>query len=162
MKIAGITSDSIVDGPGIRLSVFTQGCPHHCKGCHNPETWTFDGGKEISPEDIIKLYDGNPLLDGVTFSGGEPFMPERYSELATIAKHVKQKGGNVWVYTGFTLEELMEKEKNNSSFNELLKNIDVVVDGPFILDKRSLALEFRGSTNQRILHLTNGEIGKES
>lgn len=161
MRIAGISNDSIVDGPGIRLTVFTQGCPHHCPGCHNPETWPFEGGKEVSAEEIIKLYDSNPLLDGITFSGGEPFMPERYAELATIAKHIKEKGGNVWAYTGFILEDLIQREKENPQFNELLKNIDVVVDGPFLIEQRSLAIEFRGSTNQRILHLYNGEIGKE-
>lgn len=147
LKIAGIVDDSIVDGEGIRLTVFTQGCPHHCHGCHNPQTWSFTGGHEIDTEDIVERIKANPLLSGVTFSGGEPFLQP--APLAEIARAVHQLGLNVWSYTGFTLEQL----KQRTDARQLLEEVDVLVDGPYIEALRDLTLRFRGSSNQRILNL---------
>lgn len=156
MKLSGIVNDSIVDGDGIRMTVFTQGCPHHCKGCHNPETWTFEGGKEVSVAQILDIYKKNPLLDGITLSGGEPLVPERYEEVLELVKGVKALGGNVWCYTGFLYEDL--RAMKNKTLDEVLKNINVLVDGPFILEKRNLSIKYRGSSNQRLLYLKDGEI----
>lgn len=156
MKLSGIVNDSIVDGDGIRMTVFTQGCPHRCEGCHNPETWTFEGGKETSVTELLELYKKNPLLDGITLSGGEPLVPERYKEILELVKGVKALGGNVWCYTGFLYENLVAM--HNEILDEILKNIDVLVDGPFILAQRNLSIKYRGSTNQRLLYLKDGKI----
>jgi anaerobic ribonucleoside-triphosphate reductase activating protein len=151
MKVHGIVNDSIVDGPGLRLAIFLQGCPRKCPGCHNPKSQPFDGGTQISVPEIIELYNGNPLLDGVTFSGGEPF--SQVIELIPIANHVYTKGGTVWCYTGYTFEELlkMDLEADNDHISELLIRTDILVDGPFIQELRDLNLKFRGSSNQRII-----------
>ena len=147
IRIAGIENDSIVDGPGFRLAVFTQGCPHHCVGCHNPETHPFDGGKDVDTDKIIRMMEENPLLDGITLSGGDPFcQPEACTELATAAKGM---GLNVWAYSGWTFEELMKMSETQAYILELLKNTDVLIDGPFVLAQRTLELRFRGSKNQR-------------
>lgn len=153
MKVAGIIKESIVDGPGWRMTIFTQGCPHHCEGCHNPETWDFNGGEDVKVEDIIEIYKANPLLSGITFSGGEPMAPERFSELAAIAESVHSLGGNVWAYTGYVYENLIKKFSENIDFERLLNQIDFLVDGPFILAQKNFTLKFRGSENQRILKL---------
>lgn len=153
LKIAGIVDDSIVDGEGIRLTVFTQGCLHHCHGCHNPQTWNLSDGHEIDTEDIIERVKANPLLSGVTFSGGEPFLQP--APLAEIARAVHELGLNVWSYTGFTLEQL----KQRTDARWLLEEVDVLVDGPYIEALRDLTLRFRGSSNQRILNLA--ELRKE-
>ena len=145
IRIAGVVNDSIVDGPGIRYTIFTQGCPHHCKGCHNPQTWSFDGGKVVEVESLLGALDENPLLSGVTFSGGEPFMQPQ--PLIEIAKAAKKKGLNVLSYTGFLYEDLL---KDKEKF-ELLKELDYLIDGPFILEQRDLELRFAGSRNQRMI-----------
>ncbi|MBQ8536727.1 MAG: anaerobic ribonucleoside-triphosphate reductase activating protein [Clostridia bacterium] len=143
IKIYGTVNDSIVDGPGLRYTVFTQGCPHKCPGCHNPESHDFDGGRLIDTDEIIAQMKQNPLLDGVTLSGGEPFcQPEA---CLVIAQAAHQAGLNVWAYSGYTYEQLLEKAP------ELLKEVDVLVDGPFILAQRSLELKFKGSRNQRLI-----------
>lgn len=147
MRIADITQDSIVDGPGLRFTLFTQGCPHHCKGCHNPATHDPEGGKEMAVEDVIAAMLRNPLTDGLTLSGGEPFMQS--ADCARIAAAAKEKGLNVWAYSGWTFEELLADER--PGVRELLSLCDVLVDGPFILSQRSLTLKWRGSTNQRVL-----------
>ena len=145
IRIAGVVNDSIVDGPGIRYTIFTQGCPHHCKGCHNPQTWPFEGGKVVDIESLVDAMDANPLLSGVTFSGGEPFMqPQPLIELAKIAK---SKGLNVLSYTGFLYEDIL---KDNEKL-ALLKELDYLIDGPFILEQRDLELRFAGSRNQRMI-----------
>lgn len=152
MRIAGIVQDSIVDGPGIRLVVFTQGCPHHCPGCHNPETHDFNGGRVVDVAEIIAMMDKNPLLDGVTLSGGEPFcQPDACME---IAKAAHARGLNVWCYTGYEYEVLLG--------NPLLDEIDVLVDGRYVEAARTLALPWRGSANQRLIRFsrrreTNGK-----
>ena len=146
IRIAGIVQDSIVDGEGIRLTVFTQGCPHACPGCHNPETHDFNGGRMVDTAEIAAMMDANPLLDGVTLSGGEPFcQPGACIEIAAAA-HLK--GLNVWCYTGYTIEEL--------EGHPLLNEVDVLVDGRYMEEQRTLELPFRGSRNQRIIVLRDG------
>lgn len=147
IRVAGITQDSIVDGKGLRFVVFTQGCPHHCPGCHNPETHSFGGGKLVEVQEVIEQMNANPLSDGLTLSGGEPFCQP--FACAEIAKSAKERGMNVWCYTGYRLEEL------NTMYGayELLQYVDVLVDGRFIQSKRSLDLEFRGSSNQRVIDM---------
>lgn len=146
IRIADIVNDSIVDGPGLRLTVFTQGCIHNCKGCHNPDTHNMYGGRIVNTDYILSEFYKNPLLDGITFSGGEPFLQPK--PLSLIAKNIKESGFNVISYTGFTWEELMrEKEK----YCELLKYIDILIDGPFIESLKSYDLLFRGSSNQRAI-----------
>lgn len=149
MRIAGTIQDSIVDGPGFRFTLFTQGCPHHCEGCHNPETHDPDGGKEASADEIIKMLLSNPLTDGITFSGGEPF--EQAADCVTIASAARKNGLNVWAYSGYTFDELLRKAEDSPAVLELLKLTDVLVDGRFVLALRSLSLKWRGSTNQRII-----------
>ena len=149
MRVAGTVQDSIVDGPGLRFTLFTQGCIHNCNGCHNQETIPVDAGTEMSTGDVIKEMLRNPLTDGLTLSGGEPFL--QAGDCAQIAEAAKGAGFNVWAYTGYTFEKLMEKAKQEQDIFDLLSIIDVLVDGPFMLDKRSLSIKWRGSTNQRIL-----------
>lgn len=145
-----VQSDSIVDGPGIRTVIWTQGCSHNCKGCHNPETHNFDGGSLYDIDDIKNEIDKYIYeTDGVTFSGGDPmFQP---MQITMLAKYAKSKGLNVWCYTGFTYEQIVTMAKDNPIYMELLKNIDVLVDGKFELENRHLSLIYRGSTNQRII-----------
>ena len=151
MRIAGIENDSIVDGPGFRLAVFTQGCPHHCPGCHNPETHPFDKGKEVDTEKIIRMMEDNPLLDGITLTGGDPFCQPK--ACAHLAKAAKEMGLNVWAYSGWTYEELLEKAETDTDILDVLKNTDVLIDGPFVLKERTLELRFRGSRNQRQINV---------
>ena len=146
LDLSGIVSDSIVDGPGIRTTIFSQGCPHHCKGCHNPETWAFGCGTQISVESIVDIVKSNPLCRGVTFSGGEPF--SQAVGFAKLAGLLKEKGYEVASYTGFTFEELLEGSEDQK---KLLENIDILIDGRFVLAEKSLEIAFRGSRNQRIL-----------
>lgn len=151
IKIAGLVDDSIVDGPGVRYSVFVQGCPHHCEGCHNPQTWDFDGGTIMTTEEIFKKIIADDMLDGVTFTGGEPFCQCRpLAELADMLR-VHKPEINIMSYTGFEYEYLVEHANEENGFMELLKRLDSLVDGPFVLEKRSLELNFRGSSNQRFL-----------
>ena len=146
LNLSGIVQDSIVDGPGIRTTIFCQGCPHHCPGCHNPETWAFGIGTDMEVERILDIVRENPLCRGVTFSGGEPFA--QAAGYAKLAKLLKQAGYEVASYSGFTFEQLLE---GNDDQRELLGSIDVLIDGPFIQEEKSLELSFRGSRNQRIL-----------
>ncbi len=146
MRIANYIQDSIVDGKGLRFTLFTQGCPHRCEGCHNPQTHDFDGGREMSTDEIVAIILKNPLTDGVTFSGGEPFAQAR--DCAAIARAVREKGLNIWAYSGYTFEQLLA---GSDDMRELLSLCDVLVDGPFILAQRSLSLKWRGSANQRVL-----------
>ena len=147
IRIAGTTNDSIVDGPGLRFTIFTQGCPHHCPGCHNPKTHDFEGGEMGDTEEIIGRMLKNPLLSGITLSGGEPLMQSE--ACLALARAAHQHGLNVWMYTGFVWENLLKE--NDPDRMALLNETDVLVDGPFILDKRSLELDFCGSSNQRLI-----------
>ena len=157
IRISGIIEDSIVDGPGFRTVVFTQGCPRRCRGCHNPQTQDFDKGETRSVESILSIVTNNSLTDGITLSGGEPFC--QTDACAALAKGVHEAGLSVWCYTGYTFEELVSGKENWIS---LLENIDVLVDGPFIIDEKTTDLCFRGSANQRIIDvvasLNKGEI----
>ena len=146
LNLSGLVSDSIVDGPGIRTTVFSQGCPHHCPGCHNPETWDFGCGTDMEVERLADIVQSNPLCRGVTFSGGEPFaQPEGFAKLAKL---LKAKGYEVASYTGYTFEELLA---GSEAQKQLLQILDILIDGPFLQAEKSLEIAFRGSRNQRIL-----------
>ena len=145
MRIASTIHDSIVDGPGLRFVVFTQGCTHCCPGCHNEETQPLDGGQEVPIQEVIADMNANPLTDGLTLSGGEPMLqPEACRALAAAAH---ERGLNVWCYTGFLFEQLLEDPRQRA----LLDEVDVLIDGPFLLSRKSLTLKWRGSDNQRVL-----------
>ncbi|MDE6780426.1 MAG: anaerobic ribonucleoside-triphosphate reductase activating protein [Ruminococcus sp.] len=148
IRIAGTVNDSIVDGNGIRFTIFTQGCPHNCKGCHNPQTHDFNGGQIVSTDELLQKIKQNPLLDGVTFSGGEPFCQAH--ELAVFGKKIKSLGLNITTYTGYTFEELYTN-RNHNYWNELLSVTDVLIDGRFILELKDWNIKFRGSSNQRYI-----------
>ncbi len=159
--LAGIQEDSIVDGPGIRTAFFAQGCPHRCHGCHNPETWAFEGGTGFEPEKLLEIVEANPLCHGVTFSGGEPFA--QAEEFTKFAGLLKESGYEVASYSGYTFEELYDAK---DARRDLLESIDVLIDGPYEESERSLELAFKGSRNQRIINvsasLTAGEAVVES
>ena len=148
-RLSGIVNDSIVDGPGLRLAVFMQGCPYGCPGCHNPQTHDVMGGREADTEEVRAMLKKNPLLDGLTLSGGEPLLqPQAAREMAEMAK---AQGLNVWCYTGDTVEHML---KNCApDVMAALEHIDVLVDGPFILEQKTLDLRFRGSRNQRLINM---------
>lgn len=160
IRLFGTANDSIVDGPGIRYAVFTQGCPHNCEGCHNPNSHDANGGYLEDTAYIIDKIKANPLLDGVTLSGGEPFMQAK--ECAEIAKAAKEMGLNVVTYTGFTFEELMHGADEENGFLLLLQNTDILVDGRFVLAKRSIDLNFKGSSNQRLLDVQKSLAANEA
>lgn len=148
LRIAGTVNDSIVDGDGIRFTIFTQGCPHNCNGCHNPQTHDFNGGKIVSIDELLQKIKQNPLLDGVTFSGGEPFCQAH--ELAILGEKIKSLGLNITTYTGYTFEELYaNREKNH--WEELLSVTDILIDGRFVLELKDWNIKFRGSSNQRYI-----------
>ena len=142
-----LLTDSIVDGEGLRAVLWTQGCSHNCKGCHNPETHSFTGGVVKDTEDVKKEIDNLVLQDGITLSGGDPFFQAK--ACTDIAKYAKEKGLNVWAYTGFLFEDLIKIPE----MVELLKYVDVLIDGKFELENKSLNLLFRGSSNQRIINV---------
>lgn len=151
IRIAGVVRESIVDGPGLRFTVFCQGCPHHCEGCHNMATHDFSGGYDCEISRILEAIDENPLLDGVTFSGGEPMcQPEAFYNLAV---QVKERGLNIVTYTGFTYEELITMGESNIGVKKLMDLTDILVDGRFVLEERDLTLPFRGSANQRLIDM---------
>ncbi len=154
-----IQEDSIVDGEGIRSVIWFQGCSHNCPGCHNPETHDFNAGYIVSLEDMKAQIDELECQSGVTFSGGDPMM--QVEALTELASYVHEKGMNVWCYTGFTFEELMILAEKDSRYLDALKQIDVLVDGRFVMDLKSFDVQFRGSSNQRILDVAKSlEKGK--
>lgn len=159
LRIAGIINESIVDGPGIRLVVFTQGCKHNCPGCHNPHTHSFEGGSLINIDEIIQQMDKNPLLDGVTLSGGEPF--EQAEALGELAEKVKKHGYNVMTYTGYTFEYILANKDKLSGWDKLIHAIDILVDGRFEISRKNLLLKFRGSENQRIIDVKQSIMTNE-
>ena len=146
LDLAGIVSDSIVDGPGIRVSFFCQGCPHPCPGCHNPEPWEFGCGTPMEEERILEIVRSNPLCRGVTFSGGEPFA--QAAGFARLAGMLKARGYEVASYSGYTFEELLGGSEDQK---KLLASLDILIDGRFVQAQKSLEIPFRGSRNQRIL-----------
>ena len=158
MKIFGLVQDSIVDGPGFRFSCFVQGCPHHCPGCHNPDSHDPTGGTEMTVEDVAAQMLGNPMTDGLTLTGGEPFA--QAEDCLTLARIAREHGLNVWGYSGWTFEYL--RDHGTDAQKALLRELDVLIDGPFLLEERSLSLSWRGSRNQRVIDvpasLTSGQI----
>ena len=151
-RCAGLTPESIVDGPGFRFTVWTQGCRHHCKGCHNPQTWDFEGGFDADTDEVFAEIIKDPILDGVTLSGGDPFFQAK--PMAELARKIHAYDGgrmNVIAYTGFDFEYLLEHANEDNGFMELIRECDYIVDGRFILEERSLELKFRGSRNQRFI-----------
>lgn len=151
LRIAGTVQDSIVDGPGLRFSVFTQGCPHHCAGCHNPNTHDPTGGTLVSVSSLITEMHRNPLTSGLTLSGGDPFM--QAEACIPLAQAARESGLNVWVYTGYLYETVCANDAPEA-WHTFLQSADVLVDGPFLLEQRSLSCPFRGSTNQRLIDLS--------
>ena len=149
LRIAGVVKESIVDGPGIRFTIFTQGCNHHCPGCHNPQTHDFDGGNLISIDSVVEQIKKNPLLDGITLSGGEPF--EQGEICSRLAQRVHAMKLNVITYSGYTFEELVAGIADKPGWKELLQETDVLVDGRFELARRNILLRFCGSENQRLI-----------
>ena len=145
LRLSGLVEESIVDGPGLRYVVFVQGCPHHCKGCHNPQTHSFTDGYVESIDYIFQEYRKNPLLSGITFSGGEP--------LAALGRMVRATGGHVMTYTGYVYEDLLKMAEEDPAIRKLLDVTNVLVDGPYVEELRDLTLEFRGSSNQRLINL---------
>ncbi len=149
LRIAGIEPESFVDGPGIRMTIFTQGCHHNCPGCQNPQTHDFNGGHFIEIDEILEMIEENPLLDGITFSGGDPM--DQAAALIPLAREIKERGMNLVIFTGYTYERLMDLAHDRPDMFELLTFADILIDGPFIMAKKSLEIKFRGSTNQRII-----------
>lgn len=151
LMISGVEPESIVDGPGLRYVIFTQGCPHRCPGCHNPQTHDFAGGERADVPAILAEIAGDPLLQGVTFSGGEPFC--QAEPLAQIARAVREMGKDVVAYSGYTLEQLEEMARTDPAVGRLLDLCDILIDGPYIQEQRDLTLRFRGSANQRVIDM---------
>ena len=149
IRLSGIAYESLVNGPGMRRVFFAQGCKHNCKGCFNPDTHDFNGGEERVIDSLIKDTLENPILSGVTFSGGDPW--EQADKFAIMAKAFKKAKLSVWSYTGYTYEYILENKEVRSGWNDLLNNIDVLVDGRFQEEKLEDGLKFRGSSNQRII-----------
>jgi anaerobic ribonucleoside-triphosphate reductase activating protein len=147
LTIGGIESESIVDGPGFRYVVFVQGCCFSCEGCHNEALQSFEGGKKISPDEIISLIKENPLLSGLTLSGGEPFT--QAAACANLARKVHALGLTVLTFTGYTWEAL--RSSGDDDKLALIQETDILVDGPFIKELKNIDLTFRGSSNQRLI-----------
>ena len=168
MRLSGITPESIVDGPGLRYVIFTQGCLHECPKCHNPESWDINAGREFSVKQIIRMIkkqnktpagsntpaadaSRHTVIQGVTFSGGEPFL--QAGELAEVALAAHQIGWDVVTYTGYTYEELVSLSGENSGISALVNESDILIDGKYIHKKRNVGLQFRGSSNQRVINM---------
>lgn len=149
IRLNGLVEESVVDGPGLRFVVFMQGCPHHCKGCHNPETHDFAGGYLTDTEAIMARFMENPLLSGLTLSGGEPFSQPEAAGI--LAESVKSSAKHLIIYTGYLCEDLVRQAKHNEQIRRLLKLTDLLIDGPYDEALRDLNLDFRGSRNQRVL-----------
>lgn len=149
IRLAGVLPNSNANGLGLRKVFFSQGCSHACPDCFNKHTWDFNGGKMCDCDELIAQTADESYLAGVTFSGGDPFdQPEPF---AYLAKGLKKHNINIWCYTGYTWEQLIKLSETNPSIKDLLNNIDTLIDGPFIKEKLSEEIEFRGSSNQRII-----------
>lgn len=156
LKVAGFLDHSTVNGEGFRSVLFLSGCLHHCPGCHNPEMQSFEYGDDVPIQVILsKIKKNLPLIDGVTLSGGDPF--EQAISLIPFLQEVKRLGLSIWVYTGYTYEELLQKPECHL----MLEHIDILVDGPFIAHLQTMTQKYVGSSNQRILKLSKGKIEKE-
>lgn len=159
IRLSGIAFESLVNGPGLRRVFFAQGCLHNCKGCFNPETHSLDGGELKSIDNLVEDLKQNPMIKGVTFSGGDPF--EQAEEFAYMGKKIKELGLNIWCYTGYTIEYILDNKKNHEFWEELLNYIDVLVDGKFEENKKNSSLKFRGSSNQRIIDVKKSKDLKQ-
>ncbi|MFA6075999.1 MAG: anaerobic ribonucleoside-triphosphate reductase activating protein [Negativicutes bacterium] len=161
IRIAGIITESVVDGPGLRLVIFCQGCYHNCPGCHNPDTHDFYGGTDVKPEQLLRLIDEAPLIRGVTFSGGEPMLQaEQLLEVARYVKFIKKY--DLVTYTGFVYEDLLRIAEENTAVSELLQLTDWLIDGPYIEKERDISIAFRGSRNQRIIDVQRSAVEKST
>lgn len=152
LQVLSILHDSVVDGEGLRTVVFFSGCPHQCPGCHNPESWNIRNGTKMTVDEVAVEILSNPLTD-VTLSGGEPFMQAK--EVKQLARKLKEAGRHIWSYTGYTVEHLLQR--GTADQRELLQYIDVLVDGPFLMERRRPGLRFCGSDNQRIWRMNCGQ-----
>lgn len=151
IRLAGIARESIVDGPGFRFTIFCQGCPHNCFDCHNQSTHDFQLGKDVELSRILEEIDKNPLLSGVTFSGGEPFcQPEAF---CALAEEIEKRGMDIVTFSGYTYEELKDMAKKRNAVGKLLDHTKLLIDGPFVKEEKDLTLSFRGSRNQRIIDM---------
>lgn len=149
IRLSGIIYESLVNGPGLRRVLFSQGCKHNCRGCFNPSTHCYDGGELRDMDELLDDIRKNSMLKGITFSGGDPF--EQASKFAYMAEKIKETNLNIWCYTGYTFEYIFEHRNEHEGWEQLLNNIDVLVDGKFEEDKKSNNLKYRGSSNQRII-----------
>lgn len=149
LRLAGIVNESVVDGPGIRMVVFVQGCPHHCPGCHNPDSHDPEGGYEVLTDRLITLLPDGKLVKGLTLSGGEPFA--QAGALSIVAAAAKKKGLSVMTFTGYCYEQLLERVALLPEIKHLLEQTDILVDGLYKQEQRDLGLAFRGSANQRLI-----------
>lgn len=149
IRLAGIAENSLVNGKGLRKVFFSQGCSHHCEGCFNQHTWEFAGGRMFDMDELVQKVKDEPFLDGVTFSGGDPF--QQADKFAYLAKKLHEANINIWAYTGYTFEELMKLAQTNPHIKQMINNVDVVVDGRFMKDKMSENLKYCGSSNQRVI-----------
>ena len=155
IRLSGIAYESLVNGPGLRRVFFSQGCKHNCKGCFNPETHSFELGEEKDMDELIEDVINSPFIKGVTFSGGDPL--EQADKFAYMAKKlndiIKYRDFNIWCYTGYKFEYILNNLDERLGWKELINNIDVLVDGKFEEDKKEEGLKFRGSSNQRIIDI---------
>lgn len=159
VRLSGIAYESLVNGPGLRRVFFAQGCKHNCKGCFNPETHDFEGGEEFNIDSLIDDAKSNPMLKGITFSGGDPL--EQGESFAYMAKRFKEIGLNIWVFTGYKFEYILENLDKIAGWRELIENIDVLVDGRFEETLKNDNLKFKGSSNQRIIDVKSSLIEKK-
>ncbi len=151
IKVAGIKNESMVDGPGIRFALFVQGCPRSCPGCQNPDSQDPQGGVYMTIPEILEYLDALPSIDGVTFSGGEPFMQP--SPMAELGRKIKERGYHLITYTGYTFEELLKESESCTPIHELLRVTDVLVDGPYRQEEQQIGLDYKGSKNQRLIEV---------
>jgi anaerobic ribonucleoside-triphosphate reductase activating protein len=151
LRIAGVVKESVVDGPGLRYVIFTQGCPHRCVGCHNQQTHDFFGGYEIFIDELWQSIVASKLIRGITFSGGEPFA--QAAGCVEIAKLAKSHGFDVVTYSGYYYDDLLRMAKENMAMDALLRVSDILIDGPFDIKQKDPCLPFRGSKNQNVIYL---------
>lgn len=148
LRVLDIIPGTSVDGPGLRTTIYFAGCPHHCEGCHNPQSWNPEGGRVMTADEILDVVEDNGF--NVTFSGGDPLL--QIDALLPLAAAIRRRGYNIWLYTGYTFEQIAASPR----LRPVLDAVDVVVDGPFILSLRDTGLRFRGSSNQRVLYCPSG------
>lgn len=151
LRVIGISRETISDGYGLRYAIYFAGCGHRCPGCHNPQSHDPQAGEPLTAElfeQICREVNGNPILDGITLSGGDPLF--HAGAMGRLLGALKERTGrNIWLYTGYTLEECLA----DADRRECLRHVDTLVDGPFVMAQRDLSLEFRGSGNQRVIHI---------